>query len=433
MSAPVPPIAVAEVFARYPEEPRAQLMAARALIFEEAQACDAGPLTETLKWGEPAYLTGARRGGTTIRLAWSAKAPGPRMLVHCGTNLVERWRAAHPEFRYDGTRAVELPAGPLPEPALRHMIAQALTYHDHDTAFAPVGPAIRRNGAADQCLGNRTYLIEAGPSRWVLRVHRPGYQRRAAIESELAWMTALRDVMAVPEPVAGRDGAMLQGTDPVMVMFDFIPGIAPPDDAPPEIFEELGSIAAKLHRHVQGWTPPEGFERPHWDIDAVFGACAHWGDWRAAPGVDVGTRALLEEAEAKVRAELEVFGTTPDRYGLIHADMRAANLLVEGRDIRLIDFDDCGFGWFLYDFAAAVSFIETRPDLGALKAAWLRGYRRVADLPEADAANARQFCHAPADGAACVDRQPCRGAGAADHGAAFRGRHGGACAALPRV
>ena len=238
---------------------------------------------------------------------------------------------------------------------------------------------------------NRTYLIEAGALRWVLRVHRPGYQRRAAIESELAWMAALRDVMAVPEPVAGRDGAMLQGSDPVMVLFGFIPGAAPPDDAPPSVFETLGDMAARLHGHARNWSRPEGFERPAWDLAAVFGPMAHWGDWRAAPGVDAGIQTVLEEAEAKVRFELAAFGTAPDRYGLIHADMRAANLLVDGRDIRLIDFDDCGFGWFLYDFAAAVSFIETRPDLGALKAAWLRGYRRQADLPEADAAMLDSF------------------------------------------
>ena len=127
MTLPEPPADVAAVYARYPEEPRARLMATRALIFEEAQACEAGALTETLKWGEPAYLTEQSRAGTTLRLAWSAKAPDPRMLVHCSTNLVERWRTDYPQLRFDGTRAVNV--SDAPEPALRHMIAQALTYH----------------------------------------------------------------------------------------------------------------------------------------------------------------------------------------------------------------------------------------------------------------------------------------------------------------
>jgi len=71
---------------------------------------------------------------------------------------------------------------------------------------------------------------------------------------------------------------------------------------------------------------------------------------------------------------------------LIHADLRLANLLVENGRIGVIDFDDCGFGWFGFDFAAAVSFIETDPQLPALMAAWVEGYRSVATLDEAHAA-----------------------------------------------
>ena len=245
---------------------------------------------------------------------------------------------------------------------------------------------------------NRTYLVEAPGFRAVLRVHRPGYQRRAAIESELAWLAALsgegsdrfdhigavpqngRATLQTPAPIAGRDGRFLQGTDPVMVLFEFIEGETPSEDAPPAIFETLGGLAATLHQQARDWVPPAGFERPSWDAAAVFGAEAAWGNWRAAPHVTPAIRAVLETAETRVQERLGAFGCSPDVFGLIHADMRAANLLVEGDSVRLIDFDDCGFGWFLYDFAAAVSFIETRPDLGALKAAWLRGYRRVAPL-----------------------------------------------------
>ena len=41
--------------------------------------------------------------------------------------------------------------------------------------------------------------------------------------------------------------------------------------------------------------------------------------------------------------------------------MRLANLLVDGRDVSVIDFDDCGFGWFMYDLGSSVSFIEHDP------------------------------------------------------------------------
>ena len=92
-----------------------------------------------------------------------------------------------------------------------------------------------------------------------------------------------------------------------------------------------------------------------------------------------------------MRERLRRFGTGPERFGLIHADMRLANLLVNGPDIQLIDFDDCGFGWDLFDLGAALSFIEHDPRVPALCAAWVRGYRGELTLPAADAAEIPTF------------------------------------------
>lgn len=241
---------------------------------------------------------------------------------------------------------------------------------------------------------NRTYLVSAADgTRSVLREHRPGYHTSAEIHSELVWLDALRSgqVIEVPDPIPGRDGALLQGDAPY-VLFRFIEGTHPDEseDMRPG-FETLGAIAAKLHDHARVWSRPDGFTRKAWDVAAVFGREAIWGNWRAAPGVTVAIAGLLERAEARVRDRLVAFGQGPDRYGLIHADMRLANLLVKGDDIRLIDFDDCGFGWFMYDFAAAVSFMETRDDLADLQAAWLRGYRSIAPLSAAEEAELATF------------------------------------------
>ncbi len=71
---------------------------------------------------------------------------------------------------------------------------------------------------------------------------------------------------------------------------------------------------------------------------------------------------------------------------LVHADMRVANLLVDGDTLSVIDFDDCGFSWYLYDFAAAVSFIEHEPFIPELQAAWIAGYRTVAPLSDEECA-----------------------------------------------
>jgi Ser/Thr protein kinase RdoA (MazF antagonist) len=66
--------------------------------------------------------------------------------------------------------------------------------------------------------------------------------------------------------------------------------------------------------------------------------------------------------------------------------MRLANLLFDGDDSYVIDFDDCGYGWFLYDLATALTFLEDRPDVGTLIAAWLRGYERLRPVSAADLA-----------------------------------------------
>ncbi len=237
---------------------------------------------------------------------------------------------------------------------------------------------------------NLTYRIDAGDSRRFLRVHRPGYHTRAGIGSELDWLAALGadTALSVPAAIAGRNGARVQsGLGRHLTLFEGLPGrhVAPGEPMVP-MFERLGAATAHLHVHARGWRRPDGFERFAWDEAAVFGPSPTWGDWRDAPNVTPGIRALLERVEGTVRTRLRAYGTRPDRYGLIHADLRLANVLVEGVRLHLIDFDDCGFGWFAYDFAAAVSFIEDDPALPALRDAWLAGYRTVAPMPPEDAA-----------------------------------------------
>jgi hypothetical protein len=130
---PAPPPHVADAFDALPPAARAGLLELRALIFEVAAATPGvGALTETLKWGEPAYLTEATKTGSTIRLGVTRSEP-PRCAIYlnCKTTLVEEYRAAFAEaFEFEGNRAVLLdPAGPLPKAALAQAIAMALTYH----------------------------------------------------------------------------------------------------------------------------------------------------------------------------------------------------------------------------------------------------------------------------------------------------------------
>ena len=270
-------------------------------------------------------------------------------------------------------------------PALASLAAKALSLWD-----LPAGATPRLINLSE----NATYLIEGdGGFRSILRIHREGYHSRCAIECELAWMAALSRDGGVDTavPLAGRDGVVIQscGTTELpprhMVMFEFLAGEEPdPDQDLVAAFRQLGGLAARAHLHVTGWSLPQPFERLVWDDEAVFGPAPTWGDWRDAPGVDHRVAGVLSAAETLLRRRLAAYGRGPDRYGLIHADMRLANLLIDGGRTRLIDFDDSGFGWFMYDFAAGISFMEDHPQVPALRAAWLDGYRQVRPLRRED-------------------------------------------------
>jgi len=125
--------AVDSVFSAYPKPINPKLLALRRLIFDTAKMTDGvGRLEETLKWGQPSYLTPETKSGSTIRIDQIKSATNKyAIFFHCQTDLVETFRELYPsEFSYEGNRCILLDAAEkLPEPALRHCVALALTYH----------------------------------------------------------------------------------------------------------------------------------------------------------------------------------------------------------------------------------------------------------------------------------------------------------------
>jgi Ser/Thr protein kinase RdoA (MazF antagonist) len=258
---------------------------------------------------------------------------------------------------------------------------------------------------------NATFLVtdpDAGPS--VLRVHRLGYHTEPEIASELAWMEALRaeagvrtprvlraadgrQLVTVPERGGpGRDG----GARRHCVRFEFLPGTEPGGSAAePALtaahFAELGEITARMHRHAREWDRPPWFTRFSWDYAAAFGDQARWGRWQDGIGVGPSEHAILSRLDRALRDRLRAFGSGPERYGLVHADTRLANLLVHDGSVSVIDFDDAGFSWYLYDLGTSVSFFEHEPQVPGLVGAWLRGYRRAGELTAADEAEIWTF------------------------------------------
>ena len=125
--------AVEAVFAAYPKPVRARLLALRRLIFDTAKTTKGvGALQETLKWGQPSYLTPETKSGSTIRIDQVKSATNQyAVYFHCQTDLVETFRELYPrDLSFGGNRSILLNArDAVPEAALRHCVALALTYH----------------------------------------------------------------------------------------------------------------------------------------------------------------------------------------------------------------------------------------------------------------------------------------------------------------
>jgi hypothetical protein len=129
--------AVASVFKAYPGSLRRRLMSLRELVFETAaRTAGVGALSETLKWGQPSYLTAETGSGTTVRIDCLnrerlKKSDGYAIYFHCQSGLVGQFKELYPDtFRYDGKRAIVFELNDkLPKRALSHCIGLALTHH----------------------------------------------------------------------------------------------------------------------------------------------------------------------------------------------------------------------------------------------------------------------------------------------------------------
>jgi Ser/Thr protein kinase RdoA (MazF antagonist) len=277
---------------------------------------------------------------------------------------------------------------------LEHMVARGLPCWQLSAATA-----IKLLNVSE----NATFALSDPSSmrELVLRVHRVGYCTADEIRSELAWINALRGaaIIETAAPIAGRDGELVQTFESpsgrpsrFAVAFERLRGREPDAGVGTvQWFGRLGELSARMHAHARSWPLPPGFRRKRWDLDAMVGPNGFWGPWRAAIGLDASGVAMLEQALGFITERVARFGTGPQRFGLIHADLRLANLLVSEPHLRIIDFDDCGFSWFLYDFASAVSFIEHEPIVPDLLQAWITGYRRVTTLSSEDVAEIPTF------------------------------------------
>jgi Ser/Thr protein kinase RdoA (MazF antagonist) len=245
---------------------------------------------------------------------------------------------------------------------------------------------------------NAVFRVESGGLRHALRLHRHGYHTDAELRSELQWMQALGEAgITVPTIVPAASGELfvshsadgLPGAIQVD-LFEWIEGrqlgsveagIAD-DSSVASNYRTIGELAAQVHNQAVTWKMPAGFTRHAWDADGLAGEQPFWGRFWEIGAATPAERALLVRGRDAVYAALGRLAKSPGTYGMIHADFLLENIMVDGDELRLIDFDDAGFGWHLFELVTSLYFIAREPYFDQARDALIEGYRLHRQLPD---------------------------------------------------
>lgn len=238
---------------------------------------------------------------------------------------------------------------------------------------------------------NTIFQLSTGTGHYVVRAHRAANRTTSEIAAELAWLDALRleNDITVPRVHTTQDGNTLavatvpnrESEFPVS-MLDWVSGRTIRDQKNVHHFEELGKLTAALHRHARSWSLASSLDRPTYDSRSVFQPdfqvriAEILGSNDAKP-IIVALSALRQRVES-VESEL---GSKCDVFGLIHGDLSFGNVLFGKNGPVPIDFDDCGFGYFIHDLAIPLAGAWRKPGFEKRYQAFIEGYRQIRELP----------------------------------------------------
>ena len=234
---------------------------------------------------------------------------------------------------------------------------------------------------------------EPGGRSYAVRLHRPGYRDDAEIATELTYLRTLAQAgVAVPHVVPARDGALVclvtvEGEQRLVSMQHWIEDAHPfgdidgalsgRHDPPAQAFTLIGRALGSLHAAAAEIGVPEWFRRASWDADGLAGNAPVWGDPAALDGLTTGQRDVVRRGVAHVRARLDALGTETQIFGVIHADATPENVLETADGVVLIDFDDFGTGWYVFDLVTAIFHHARNPRYARFENAMLDGYSRA--------------------------------------------------------
>jgi len=233
---------------------------------------------------------------------------------------------------------------------------------------------------------------------YALRIHRPGYHTLAELNSEQQWTTALNEAgIGVPVPKRTRTGngyvtLPLPDTQEMrhVGLVEWIDGVTLASILEKENdeksltrhFNQLGRFTARMHNQAADWRVPSGFKRHALDAEGLMGDEPFWGPFWKLPELTAAESDRIRDARRSLHKILMDYGKSPKTFSLIHADLHPYNVLVNGKSISVIDFDDAGFGWHLYDLAVALFYDQEKPHFETTRDALISGYRTERQLDD---------------------------------------------------
>lgn len=227
-------------------------------------------------------------------------------------------------------------------------------------------------------------------NRYLLRVLLSSHWEYA--RGEMTWLAALSEEggLPVPAPVPTLDGELLVRISTpgvpearIVSLMRWVAGRRFTTGYSPRHFQAWGRLVGQLHAFAAGWQPPEGFERFIWDWEGLLGGR---GFSNTVEELVASMPARLQEPFQVVSQEaktvMEALGKGPDAYGMVHGDMYPENILFKRGEVIPIDFEDCGFSYWLWDIAIALSPQPWTEAWFCQRDSFLEGYTQVFPLPD---------------------------------------------------
>ncbi len=228
------------------------------------------------------------------------------------------------------------------------------------------------------------------PNRYVLRIH--AISDADTIVSELTWLAALNQEagLPVPAPMKTPDGILVTRiTTPGMTngrlvsLMRWLDGRRLRTGLRPNHLTALGRVVAEMHNFSYGWKPPAGFTRPHWDWDSQLGGSMFRHPMeQVVASIPAKYQEPFRYIYQEAKQVMESLGKRPDAYGMIHADLYPENVLFKAGNAYPIDFEDCGYGYWMWDIAIALCTWAWGNEWECRRDAFREGYSKVRTLPE---------------------------------------------------